>query len=149
MEARCDVPVLVVLEGEDIHQQLEVPHLRLALHGDVAVDLIAGEGIENLGHLVDATIGHLSVLVERLHIEVHVMGGTEHGLEASPEAHHFADRRRHIHTNAGSAERNAQVQVPEGLAVVILCPTLQHAAQSQQEYKYLLVVHHHFTFRIT
>ena len=118
----------VLLEGEHIHQELEVVDRRLTNHIHMVIDIIARELIEELRHPVESCLLAITISIittgrapTNRQIKIHTFGETRHELIAGTYLRPLGDRRGHIEADTRGASRKRQIQMLED---IVLLPIL-------------------------
>ena len=63
IETSSEVPMLIVLKGEDIEQQLEIVHCGCAQHIHMIIDIVTREAFHHLLHLIEGTLHRVALIV--------------------------------------------------------------------------------------
>ena len=108
METSRKVPVLIA-EGEDIDQQLKVPHGRFAHHNHSAVDIIACQALHGFSQLVELRHQDITICcitIKGLDVEMQILFETRHRLETCAQLHIVANICRHVEAYTSRTQRD-------------------------------------------
>ena len=101
IETSSEVPMLIVLKGEYIEQQLEIVHCRFAQHIHMILNFITRKAFHHLLHLIEGTLHRVAIsiiLMSRFaanrHIELHLRGKTWHEVVTSSQLEILTEGRR-------------------------------------------------------